>query len=249
MWFHLEPKGKGYTGALSGIATANKITGPYTFIRSTRTTPGCYPVNVLDLHKCPVKQSTIDKKLYGGGLNGEHPDTLNILGRDFKEGQMARDMQLFVDDNGKAYHIFASETNSTIHIAELTDDFLDYTGKYVRAFVNRYMEAPAISKRTDYIILWVLVVPDGNLMQRVVLSLLPYGDHGQNWAILAKGKIAKPLFTRKVLISFQCPVEKMSSYISETVGILKMPLMGDTYGYLLIFKITDSIFIGITNGT
>ena len=105
------------------------------------------------------------------------------------------------------------------------------------------------SKRTDYIILWVLVVPDGNLMQRVVLSLLPYGDHGQNWAILAKGKIAKPLFTRKVLISFQCPVEKMSSDISETVGILKMPLMGDTYGYLLIFKITDSIFIGITNGT
>lgn len=61
--------------------------------------------------KCPgltqmsCKQSTIDKKLYGGGLNGEHPDTLNILGRDFKEGQMARDMQLFVDDNGKAYHI------------------------------------------------------------------------------------------------------------------------------------------------
>ena len=119
----------------------------YTFIRSTCTTPGCYPVNVLDLHKCPVKQSTIDKKLYGGGLNGEHPDTLNILGRDFKEGQMARDMQLFVDDNGKAYHIFASETNSTIHIAELTDDFLDYTGKYVRAFVNRYMEAPAIFKK------------------------------------------------------------------------------------------------------
>ena len=60
---------------------------------------------------------------------------------------MARDMQLFVDDYGKAYHIFASETNSTIHIAELTDDFLDYTGKYVRAFVNRYMEAPAIFKK------------------------------------------------------------------------------------------------------
>lgn len=29
---------------------------------------------------------------------------------------------------------------------------------------------------------------------------------------------------------------KMSSYISETVGILKMPLMGDTYGYLLISR-------------
>ena len=154
MWFHLEPKGKGYTGALSGIATANKITGPYTFIRSTRTTPGCYPVNVLDLHKCPVKQSTIDKKLYGGGLNGEHPDTLNILGRDFKEGQMARDMQLFVDDNGKAYHIYSSEDNLTLQIAELSDDYLSHTGKYIRIFPGGHNEAPAIFKKDG--IYWMI---------------------------------------------------------------------------------------------
>ena len=30
MWFHLEPKGKGYGGALVGIAQADKVTGPYT---------------------------------------------------------------------------------------------------------------------------------------------------------------------------------------------------------------------------
>ena len=60
---------------------------------------------------------------------------------------MVRDQQLFVDDDGKAYHIFASEDNATLHIAELTDDYLDYTGKYVRVFEGRYMEAPAIFKK------------------------------------------------------------------------------------------------------
>jgi hypothetical protein len=29
--------------------------------------------------------------------------------RDFEKGQMARDMALYVDDDGKAYHIYASE--------------------------------------------------------------------------------------------------------------------------------------------
>ena len=59
---------------------------------------------------------------------------------------MARDMTIFVDEDGKAYHIFASEENSTIHISELSDDYLSYTGKYARAFVGRFMEAPAVFK-------------------------------------------------------------------------------------------------------
>ncbi len=59
---------------------------------------------------------------------------------------MARDMNLFLDDNGKAYHIYSSEENSTIHISELSDDYLSYSGRYARAFPNRYMEAPTIFK-------------------------------------------------------------------------------------------------------
>ncbi len=38
---------------------------------------------------------------------------------------MARDMTLFVDDDGQAYHLYASEENSTLHIRGLTDE---YTG-------------------------------------------------------------------------------------------------------------------------
>ncbi|TSA36105.1 MAG: beta-glucanase [Porphyromonadaceae bacterium] len=73
-------------------------------------------------------------------------DAVNLLGRDFSRGQMARDMTLFVDGDGKAYHIYSSEENSTTQISLLTDDYLSYTGKYVRAFVGRYMEAPALFK-------------------------------------------------------------------------------------------------------
>jgi len=100
MWFHLELKGQGYKAARSGVAIADIVTGPYTFLRSFR------------------------------------PD-----------GQMARDMTLFVDDDGKAYHIYASEENNTMHISLLTDDYLAPSGKYERVFAGRYMEAPAICKR------------------------------------------------------------------------------------------------------
>jgi beta-xylosidase len=70
-----------------------------------------------------------------------------FLKRDFAEGQMARDMTLFVDDDGKAYHIYASEENFTLHIAELTEDYTGHTGKYIRVAPGGHNEAPAIFKR------------------------------------------------------------------------------------------------------
>lgn len=60
---------------------------------------------------------------------------------------MSRDMTLFVDDDGKAYHIFASEENLTLHIAELTQDYLDYTSQYIRLAPGGHNEAPAIFKK------------------------------------------------------------------------------------------------------
>lgn len=55
-------------------------------------------------------------------------------------------MTLFLDDDGRAYHIYSSERNSTTHVAELTGDFLGYTGRYWRIFPFRWMEAPALFK-------------------------------------------------------------------------------------------------------
>jgi beta-xylosidase len=61
-------------------------------------------------------------------------------------GQMARDMTLFKDDDGKAYLIYASEKNATMHICQLSDDYLEPTANYKRIFKNNYREAPAMFK-------------------------------------------------------------------------------------------------------
>ena len=59
---------------------------------------------------------------------------------------MAKDMTLFVDDDGKAYHIFSSEENATLHISQLSDDYQDCAGKWVRVLDYLWHEAPAICK-------------------------------------------------------------------------------------------------------
>jgi len=58
---------------------------------------------------------------------------------DLDGGQMSRDMTIYVDDNGKAYHIYASEENQTIQIAELTDGYMSHTGRYVRILEGNTM--------------------------------------------------------------------------------------------------------------
>ena len=77
-----------------------------------------------------------------------------FLKKDFKGGQMARDMNLFVDDDGKAYHIYSSENNQTLHLAELSSDYLSHTGKYIRIAPGDANEAPAIFKRKG--IYWMI---------------------------------------------------------------------------------------------
>ncbi|MDD4425228.1 MAG: glycoside hydrolase family 43 protein [Mariniphaga sp.] len=146
MWFHLELKDRGYDAARSGVATSDRITGPYTFMKSFRPNAGHWPLNVKDIHQQPVGDQVKDKYCGGKGCLPGHPDTVNLLGRDFQGGQMARDQNLFVDDDGKAYHIYSSEENSTLHISLLTEDYLSESGKYIRVFPGRYMEAPAIFK-------------------------------------------------------------------------------------------------------
>ena len=62
------------------------------------------------------------------------------------DGAMARDQTLYVDHDGKAYHLYASEDNKTMHIAVLNDEYLRPSGEFTRVFENRYMEAPAICR-------------------------------------------------------------------------------------------------------
>ena len=122
MWFHLELKGQGYNAARYGVAVADRPEGPYKFLYSQRANAGTWPIEGSPM--------TFDE----------------YLKRDFGTGQMARDMTLYVDDDGKAYHIFSSEENFTLHIAELTTDYLHHTGRYTRMAPGGQNEAPAIFK-------------------------------------------------------------------------------------------------------
>jgi hypothetical protein len=146
MWFHLERKDLGYKDARSGVAVSDRITGPYTYVRSERPDKGNWPVNVGEFHKANEFAGQ-EIQFTGGDDLPVYCDSLNILGRDHNDGQMARDMNFFVDDDGKAYHVYASEENSTLHISLLSEDYLSHSGKYTRAFICRYMEAPVIFKR------------------------------------------------------------------------------------------------------
>ncbi len=62
---------------------------------------------------------------------------------------MSRDMTLFKDDDGTAYHIYSSEENRTLYISELTEDYLNHTGNFTRNFINQSREAPAVFKRNN----------------------------------------------------------------------------------------------------
>ena len=59
---------------------------------------------------------------------------------------MSRDMTLFVDDDGTAYHIHSSEENGTIDISELSPNYESFSGKYVRILPGDFNEAPAMFK-------------------------------------------------------------------------------------------------------
>ncbi|RED97016.1 RICIN domain-containing protein [Marinoscillum furvescens] len=61
-------------------------------------------------------------------------------------GKMARDCNLFVDDDGTAYFIAAGDENATLYLHELTSDYLNVTGTFWKFFENQNREAPVIFK-------------------------------------------------------------------------------------------------------
>jgi beta-xylosidase len=146
MYFHLELKGKGYEAARVGIAVSDKVTGPYKYLKSYRPNAGHYPENMTKEQKEATSTSEDLSEWWTPEWRKATIDGMFVR-RDFKGGQMSRDMTLFVDDEGKAYHIYASEENLTLHLAELSDDYLSHTGKYIRIAPAGHNEAPAIFKK------------------------------------------------------------------------------------------------------
>lgn len=68
------------------------------------------------------------------------------LGSVKPNGQMSRDMTLYKDDDDRAYLIYASESNKTMHVCLLSDDYLSPTTTYSRITSAENREAPAVFK-------------------------------------------------------------------------------------------------------
>lgn len=148
MWLHLELKGKGYGPARAAVAVSDKPEGPYTFVKSGRVNPGRYPQNMSEA-ECGIVWEMDKYKEWWTPKWHKAIEQGMFVKRDLPGGQMSRDMTLFVDDDGKAYHIYSSEENLTLHIAELTDDYLSHSGQYIRIYPGGHNEAPAIFKKGD----------------------------------------------------------------------------------------------------
>jgi beta-xylosidase len=125
MWMHIDSVD--YKLARAGVAISDRPAGPFKYLGSFRPNAGVWPVDASDHDKAV--------------------DSSSALAHDFRSGQMSRDLTVFVDDDAKAYLFYSSENNATMHISALTDDYLRPGKKYVRAFVDRSMEAPAVFKR------------------------------------------------------------------------------------------------------
>ncbi len=109
----------GYHFARAGIAVSNQPAGPFTFLT----------------HMRPVKHDF------------EYED--NDPDRQEEFGGTYRDMNLFVDDDSRAYTFYASEDNASLYIVRLNDEFTapetpaEENKTWARVLVGKYREAPA----------------------------------------------------------------------------------------------------------
>ena len=144
MWFHHELKGMGYSAAKTGLAVADSPTGPFEYIHSVNPNAVQWPLNFT----AEQKQMSFPEELKSWSEEWLEAVADGLfIHRDFEKGQMARDMTLFVDEDGKAYHIHASEENLTLHISELNDEYTAFTDRYVAVMPAGHNEAPAIFKK------------------------------------------------------------------------------------------------------
>jgi hypothetical protein len=93
----------------------------------------------------------IDKEDYnyartGVAVSDKPEGPYKYLGSFQPNGQQSRDMTIFKDEDGKAYLIYASENNNTMHVCQLSEDYLSPSNSFTRILINQRREAPAIFK-------------------------------------------------------------------------------------------------------
>nr|WP_314683188.1 glycoside hydrolase family 43 protein [uncultured Prevotella sp.] len=156
MWFHLELKGRGYGAARAAVAVSDTPLGPFRFVRSGRVNAGIYPIGFSKTDTTDLRQRLHEPEYKAWWTPAWYKQIERgmFFMRDLEGGQMSRDMTIFVDDDSKAYHIYSSEDNLTLHIAQLTDDYIQHNGTFVRVAAGGQNEAPTIFKKDD--IYWMI---------------------------------------------------------------------------------------------
>lgn len=96
----------------------------------------------------------VDSETYGYSQAGvavsDSPTgPFRYLGSVKPNGNMSRDLTVFKDTDGKAYLIFASEMNKTMHVNLLSDDYLTPTAQEKRILIDQHREAPAMFKHQN----------------------------------------------------------------------------------------------------
>jgi hypothetical protein len=110
---------RGYHYARAGIATSAGIAGPFTLVKAIRPITNDFGFPVDDANR---------QKQFGGTV---------------------RDMNLFVDDDGRAYVFYSSEDNWTMYVVRLNDEFTGpetpavQNKTFARILVRDMREAPA----------------------------------------------------------------------------------------------------------
>ena len=93
----------------------------------------------------------IDRADYGYARAGvavsDRPEgPYRYLGSSRPNGQMSRDMTAFQDEDGRAYLVYSSENNNTMHVCLLSKDYLSPAAVYDRILIGKRREAPAVFK-------------------------------------------------------------------------------------------------------
>ena len=145
MYFHSA--NDDHSRADMGVAVSDTPEGPFQLLYVERPDRDVWPLDVSHQDKDPgiIARTPLWQDKHDAEWRF-HLGKYGAAGQNFHTGQDARDQTLFVDDDEKAYHIYASEGNSTMHIALLTDDYLHHSGVYTRAFKGRWQEAPIVFK-------------------------------------------------------------------------------------------------------
>jgi hypothetical protein len=152
------------------------------------------------------------------------------LGSVKPNGNTARDLTLFKDDDEKAYLVFASELNETMHLNLLADDYLAPTRQEKRILVNKEREAPAIFKHQDkyYLITSACTGWSPNPATYAVTDH-PFGNWQQAGnPCVGPGRIVPS--SPKVHLCCRCPATRIYLYLWPTAGIKLIWRIRGMYG-------------------